>query len=84
MNWFSAIVVFVIAWWLVFLATLPIGVNSQLEDGERNLGTDPGAPVHHMLPKKALWATIGATVITLIAFLIGVSGIIQPPEAPWG
>ena len=43
MNWFSAIVVFVIAWWLVFLATLPIGVNSQLEDGERNLGTDPGA-----------------------------------------
>ncbi len=83
MTWFSGTVTFVIAWWMVFLAVLPIGVRSQLEEGEMEEGTEPGAPVHHMLPKKALWATIGAVVITVIAFLIGISGIIQPPDVPW-
>ena len=84
MTWFSALVVFGISWWLVFLGTLPIGVRGQFEDGEFEEGTEPGAPVQHMLPKKALWATIGAAAITVVAFLIGMTGLLQPPEAPWG
>ena len=83
MTWFSGSVIFVIAWWMVFLAALPIGVRSQIEEGETEEGTEPGAPVHHMLPKKALWATIGAIIITFVAFLIGISGIIQRPDVPW-
>jgi len=83
MTWFSGSVIFFLAWWIIFLAVLPIGVQSQLEAGEREEGTDPGAPIHHMLPKKALWATMGAVAATFIAFLIGLSGIIQMPDVPW-
>lgn len=83
MTIFSASVVFLISWWLVFLATLSIGVRSQLEEGERPDGTEAGAPVRHMLPKKMVWATIGAALVTFIAFLVLNSGIIPPPDVPW-
>ena len=83
MTWFSATIVFLISWWLVFLATLSVGVRSQVEEGEQAEGTEGGAPVHHMLPKKAVWATIGAALVTLIAFVVLSSGIIPAPDVPW-
>ena len=66
----GAVVVFVLSWWISFFAVLPIGVKGQWEDGSTIPGTEEGAPKHHMLPKKALWATIGATGITLVAALV--------------
>lgn len=84
MSWFAATIIFLISWWIVFLLVLPIGTQNQLEhDQNMQVGTDPGAPVEHMLPKKALWALYGATAITVFAFLVAVSGIIQMPKAPW-
>lgn len=83
MSWFSALVVFFISWWMVFLGSLSIGVKGQFENNDTVEGTEPGAPVDHMLPKKALWATIGAAIVTIIAFIIVMSGIIKPPEPPW-
>ncbi|KCZ94365.1 DUF1467 family protein [Hyphomonas johnsonii] len=67
----GAAVVFVIAWWLCFFAVLPIGVRGQFEDGEHTPGTEEGAPVHPMLAKKAIWATIGGVILTgLIALIV--------------
>ena len=64
----GAIVVFVISWWLSFFCVLPIGVQGQFEDdGEVIEGTEEGAPKEPMLKKKAIWATIGAVVLTAIA-----------------
>ena len=64
----GGLVVFVISWWLSFFCVLPIGVQGQYEDGgEVTEGTEAGAPKEPMLKKKALWATIGAVVLTLIA-----------------
>ena len=34
MTWFSAILVYVIVWWLVFFMSLPIGARSYHEAGE--------------------------------------------------
>lgn len=65
------VVVFIIAWWLSFFCVLPIGVQSQYEqDGNIIEGTEEGAPKEPMLKKKALWATGGAVVLTLIAHFI--------------
>lgn len=65
------VVVFIIAWWLSFFCVLPIGVQSQYEqDGDVIEGTEEGAPKEPMLKKKALWATGGAIVLTLIAHFI--------------
>jgi predicted secreted protein len=66
----SAVVVFVLGWWISFFAVLPIGVRGQFEDGEVTPGTEEGAPSRPMLLKKAVWATIGGAIITGIAALV--------------
>lgn len=66
----GATIVFVLGWWISFFAVLPIGVQGQWEDNSTTPGTEEGAPKNPMLLKKALWATIGAVVITAIAALV--------------
>ncbi len=61
MNPVSAIVVFLIIWWLVLFMVLPFGI--QREDAPLP-GNDPGAPVN-----PRMWTKIGVTtVITAIVF----------------
>ncbi len=65
MSWVSGIVIYVIAWWLVFFITLPIGVKPPHEEGsEAGVGHEVGAPVRPHLFKKVLAATVIAGVIT--------------------
>ncbi|MEO1553487.1 MAG: DUF1467 family protein [Pseudomonadota bacterium] len=65
------VVVFVITWWLSLFCVLPIGVQSQYEqDGDVIDGTEEGAPKEPMLKKKAIWATGGAVILTLVAHFI--------------
>ncbi len=66
----GAIVVFIISWWLSFFCVLPIGVRGQWEDGDVAEGTEEAAPRDPMLRKKAIWATIGAVVLTVLAHFI--------------
>jgi len=66
----GAVVIFVIAWWLSFFCVLPIGVQGQWEDGDVTEGTEEAAPKNPMLRKKAIWATIGAVILTAIAHFI--------------
>lgn len=63
----GATIVFVLGWWISFFAVLPIGVKGQWEDDSTVPGTEEAAPQNPMLLKKAIWATIGAVVITFIA-----------------
>ena len=70
MNLVGGVVIFLISWWMCLFVVLPIGVRGQFEDGEVEDGTEEGAPVSHMLPKKAIWATIGAVICTVIAGLV--------------
>ena len=70
MQFMSGLVVFTIAWWVCFFTVLPIGVKGQWEDGSTIEGTEEAAPKDHMLGKKALWATMGAVVITAIAAVV--------------
>lgn len=57
------IAIFVSIWWTVLFAILPIGVRSQHETGEVQVGTDPGAPVAPRLLIKAIWTTGVSLVI---------------------
>jgi predicted secreted protein len=71
MHWVQVLIVFAIAWWLVFLPSLSIGIESQHESDEGAVaGTEGGAPVAPMLLKKAVWATIGAVIVTILASFI--------------
>jgi predicted secreted protein len=66
----GAIIVFVLAWWISFFAVLPIGVKGQWEDDSTVPGTEEAAPKNPMLLKKAIWASIGAVIVTALAALI--------------
>ena len=68
MNIASIVVVFVMSWWIILFMVLPIGVQ---RDDSPIEGNDRGAPVKHMLVKKMLWTTLGATLV-LAAFWISI------------
>ncbi|MEM6899927.1 MAG: DUF1467 family protein [Pseudomonadota bacterium] len=71
MNLPQILIVFFVTWWLVFLPALSIGIQGQHESEEGVVdGTEAGAPVAPMLWKKALWATIGAVVLTGAAMIV--------------
>ncbi|MEO1251632.1 MAG: DUF1467 family protein [Pseudomonadota bacterium] len=78
MNIAGVVVIFVIWWWVAFLALLPTGLDSRGEAGEEAVkGADPGAPSNPALRKKALRATIAAAALTLVTSLIIISGVID-------
>jgi predicted secreted protein len=72
MTWFSAALVFVVVWWLVFFLSLPIGARSYHEAGEKvDVGNVPGAPMRPRVWLKAGVSTLIAIVLTIgIYFLI--------------
>ena len=63
MNPVSAVIIFVVIWWLVLFMVLPFGVRrtESPEDGH-----DHGAPAHPMMWRKAA----ATTAITLVLFAI--------------
>jgi predicted secreted protein len=67
----SAIVLYVVIWFMTFLIALPIRVKTQGDLGDVVPGTHAGAPVEHHLKKK-MW------IVTGVAFVLWVivSGII--------
>jgi len=85
----GSLMVISIAWWLAFFMMLPIGVRSQLEDGNVVPGTEPSAPVSPQLGKKAGWAFVVALAIwaglfCLIEFkLISIDDIPLPSGIRW-
>ena len=54
----SALVLFFVIWFLVFLVVIPIRLETQGDVGEVEPGTHAGAPANHKLKNKA-WITTG-------------------------
>lgn len=69
----SAIVLYAVIWFMVFLVVIPIRLKTQGDLGDVVPGTHAGAPEIHQLKKKAwittgisalLWAVIAGTIIS--------------------
>ena len=61
-------IIYVIIWWIVFFAILPIDVNRAKTvkiDGE-----DPGSPENPKMLKKFSYCTVITTVIFIIIYLL--------------
>ncbi len=63
----GGLALFFVIWWILLFAVLPFGVRSQAEAGEVAAGTDPGAPVAPALREKAIWTTLVAAAVLVIA-----------------
>ncbi len=76
MNPAGAIVIFIIWWWIAFLAVLPREVEGRWEAEDDGVdGADPGAPVEPKIGKKAWLATKIAVVLWLVTAAIIMSGV---------
>ena len=62
MGWVSGIVVYLLVWWTVLFAILPIGVRPDT-DAAITPGGWRGAPTQPRLWSKVLWTTLTAAVI---------------------
>jgi len=74
MNWASAVLVYVVLWWLVLFCMLPIGIRPA-EEG--HLGHDAGAPSNPRLGLKALITSGIAAILLLLFYLLIHSGLIS-------
>ncbi|HWB43814.1 MAG TPA: DUF1467 family protein [Hyphomicrobiaceae bacterium] len=62
-----AIAIYIVIWWTVLFAVLPIGVRTQEEDGSTVPGTPESAPARTRLLRIALLTT----AISLVLFAAG-------------
>ena len=76
MNIAGGIVIFILWWWVAFLAVLPRDVKGRWESDDDGVkGADPGAPVTPDLKKKAWLATKIAALLWIVTAAIIFSGI---------
>ena len=60
MSWATGIMVYLVMWWTVLFAVLPLGVQQVKKPGP---GEDRGAPERPDLVRKALITTVLAAVL---------------------
>jgi predicted secreted protein len=76
LRWSGSIGLYFVVWWTVLFVVLPFGARSQAEIGEVASGTEPGAPAVPALRERALWTTITAAIVFLLASgLMPLSGL---------
>lgn len=85
MNWFTALVVYVLIWWTVLFAVLPIGTNA-VADADSATGWR-GAPEKPQLGRKVLFTTLISLAIWAVVCGLIVSnwlsfrhGILRMPD----
>ena len=74
MTWFTAVLVYLVLWWLVFFAVLPWGVRRN-EDSDA--GHDAGAPVNPALLRKAAATTLVSALVFAAAYWAIESGVLD-------
>ena len=52
----GSLIIYVLIWWIVFFALLPIDVNREKKDNIK--GIDPGAPENPKIIKKFAYSTL--------------------------
>ncbi|MCB1365695.1 MAG: DUF1467 family protein [Rhodobacteraceae bacterium] len=76
MSIVSAIVLYLVLWFLTFLVAIPIRLKTQGEAGKVVPGTHAGAPEVHNLKKKAVITTLVALALWAAIAAIVLSGIV--------
>ncbi|GAA6208247.1 DUF1467 family protein [Cognatishimia sp. WU-CL00825] len=79
----SAIVLFAVIWFMMFLVVIPIRLKTQGDMGSVVPGTQAGAPEHHNLKKKAWITTALSAVLWGILFWVITTGQITVRDFDW-
>lgn len=83
----TSVAIYLILWWVVLFAVLPLGTVTHAEAGlDKRDGGDPGAPVDPKLKRKFITTTWVAAVLFVIVWTVLHFGLIQLPPIrdPYG
>ena len=61
-------IIYIIIWWIVFFAILPIDVDRQ--KSSKIDGEDPGSPENPKMLKKFIYCTVITTVLFTLIYLL--------------
>ena len=61
-------IIYIIIWWIVFFAILPIDVERKKI--QKIEGEDPGSPENPKMPKKFIYCTAITTFLFIIIYLL--------------
>jgi predicted secreted protein len=75
--------IFLIIWWTILFAILPLGTTSRAEAGLPNDGSDPGAPVDPKLKKKFITTTWVSVLIFAAMFVVVHFKLVDVTRLPW-
>jgi len=77
--------VYLVSWWIVLFAILPIGIRSHADEGtEARPGEDPGAPVNPNLLRKFRTTTWVTAIVVAVIWVIVRFELISLPVLPQG
>jgi predicted secreted protein len=77
--------VYLVVWWVVLFAILPLGVRSHHEEGiEVPGGGEPGSPVNPNLKRKFFTTTWVSLIVLGVIWVIITFGLIPIPDLPSG
>lgn len=79
----SAIVLFAVIWFMLFLMILPMRLRTQGEEGDVVPGTHASAPANPQIRRKVRITTAITAVLWAIVFYIIVSGTITVSDLDW-
>ncbi len=79
----SAIVLFAVIWFMVFLVVLPIRLKTQADVGEITRGTPPGAPHDAQIGRRIRITTVITMALWAVIAGIIVSGAISVRDFDW-
>jgi predicted secreted protein len=78
-----ALSMYLVIWWVVLFAILPIGVHTQSDDGNIVPGTAESAPHNpHLLP-KLLGTTVVASIVFAALYLVIVDRLVTLDDIPF-
>ena len=78
-----AMAIYLIIWWVVLFAMLPIGVRTQAEEGEVVPGTTESAPHRPQLLAKIAATTVVASVVFVVVYLVVAHHLITLDDVPF-
>lgn len=80
---FNSFFIYLIVWWTVLFAILPLGVQTYAEAGvEAPKGCDPGAPVEPKLKRKFITTTWVSAIVYAIGFAVWFFHLLPLPAFP--
>jgi predicted secreted protein len=84
MSFTFAVAIYLVIWWTVLFAMLPIGVRTSEEAGETAMpGSADSAPHKPHLLMKVLGTTVVSTIIFAIVYVIVVHQVITLDDIPF-